>query len=152
MKTIDQIKNITQQDKELPKIKPQDVTNDLRIIYFEDLIEICNKKKELKLKYELETNVNLVNFDEGRMEIAFNENLDNNFIKDLSNKLYEWTNKRWIISLSKREGIISKKQQMKIDKKKLFEEAKKSKIYKKVLENLPDAELIDLKVIENKDD
>ena len=152
IKTIDQIKNITQQDKELPKIKPQNVTSDLKIIYFEDLIEICNKKKELKLKYELETNVNLVNFDEGRMEIAFNDNLDNNFIKDLSNKLYEWTNKRWIISLSKREGIISKKQQMKIDKEKLFEEAKKSKIYKKVLENLPDAELIDLKIVEDKDD
>ena len=152
MKTVDQIKNITQQDKELPKIKPQDVTSNLRIMYFEDLIEICNKKKELKLKYELETNVNLVNFDEGRMEIAFNDNLDNNFIKDLSNKLYEWTNKRWIISLSKRQGIISKKQQMKIDKEKLFEEAKKSKIYKKVLENLPDAELIDLKIVEDKDD
>jgi len=152
LKTIDQIKNITQQDKEFPKIKPQDVTGDLRIIYFEDLIEICNKKKELKLKYELETNVNLVNFDEGRMEIAFNENLDTNFIKDLSNKLYDWTNKRWIISLSKKKGIISKKQRMKIDKNKLFEEAKKSKIYKKVLENLPDAELIDLKIIEDKDD
>ena len=41
---------------------------------------------------------------------------------------------------------------MKIDKNKLFEEAKKSKIYKKVLENLPDAELIDLKIIEDKDD
>jgi len=150
LKTIDQIKNITQQDKELTKIKPQDVTSDLRITYFEDLIKICNKNKELKLKYELETNVNLVNFEEGRMEISFNENLDNNFIKDLSNKLHEWTGKRWIISLSKREGIISKKQQMKIDKKKLFEEAKKSKIYKTVLETLPDAELIDLKMIEDK--
>ena len=40
---------------------------------FEELIEICIKKKEIKLKYELESNVNLVAFDEGRIEIAFNE-------------------------------------------------------------------------------
>ena len=68
-------------------------------------------KCQIKLKYELESNVNLVTFLTGRIEIAFNENLDKDFIKDLSNKLYEWTNKRWIIAFSKEEGLPSVKQQ-----------------------------------------
>ena len=89
-------------------------------------------------------------FDEGRIEIAFNENLDKDFIKELSTKLHEWTSKRWIILLSKKTGLISKKQEEKINKEKILDDVKKSKIYNKVLEILPDAELIEIK--KNKDD
>ena len=113
---------------------------------------MCTKKKKIKLKHELEFNVNLVTFAEGRIEIAFNENLDKNFIKELSSKLYEWTNARWIISLSVKKGLISKKQEEKINKDKIFDNVKKSKIYNKVLEILPDAELVEFKTNEYKDD
>ena len=144
-KTIDQIKNITQQDEVIPKIKPEETTSKLFINKFEELIELCVKKKEIKLKYELENNVNLVTFDKGRIEIAFNENLDKDFIKKLSNKLYEWTDIRWIISLSKKKGLISKKQEEKINRDKIFDNVKKSKIYNDVLDILPDSELIEIK-------
>jgi len=151
-KIVDQIKNIAQQDETDPKIISEENTSKLFIKSFEELIELCIKKKEIKLKYELEFNVNIVTFTEGRIEIAFNENLDKNFIKELTNKLYQWTNKRWIIFLSKKKGLNTKKQEEKINKDKIFENVKKSKFYNKVIEILPDSELIDFKVIENKDD
>ena len=47
------------------------------------ILKICNEKKEIKLKYELEKNVNLVHFENNRIEISFNDSLDKNFIKDL---------------------------------------------------------------------
>ena len=150
---VDQIKNIAQQDEAKPKIKSQDTTNTIYVNSFEELIDLCVKKKEIKLKYELEYNVNLVTFTEGRIEIAFNENLDKDFIKELSNKLFQWTNKRWIISLSKKEGLITKKQEEKISKNKILEDVKKSKIYNKILEILPDSELVEFeKNKEKKDD
>tara|TARA_B100000427_G_scaffold154524_1_gene128568 strand:- start:911 stop:2557 length:1647 start_codon:yes stop_codon:yes gene_type:complete len=152
LKSIDQIKNISQEDKSLPKTKSNDLTNEIGINNFDELIDLCNKKKEIKLKYELENNVNLVAFEEGRIEIAFNENINKYFIKDLTNKLHDWTNKRWIILLTKKQGKISKKQQEKNNKNNLLEEGKKSLIYKKVLEILPDAELIDLQLNKNKND
>ena len=68
---------------------------------FEDLIEICLKKKDMKLKYELENNVNLVSFSNMNIEISINDKLNKNFIKDLSEKLYDWTKNRWLISFSK---------------------------------------------------
>ena len=151
-RTIDQIKNISQQDKPLPKVKTEETKGDLSLSSFDELISLCDKKKELKLKYELINNINLVSFSECRIEIGFNENLNKDFIKDLSNKLFDWTGKRWIISLSKKKGAISKKQEATINKNKLFDEAKKSKIYKKVLEIFPDAELTDIKLNEYKDD
>ena len=144
--TINQIKNVSQEKK----IKPQSqietkVTNEIIIRSLNELIDICSSKKEMKLKYELEKNVNLVKFENGRIEISFNDGLDKNFVKDLSSKLLEWTNQRWIISFSKNQGEISIKDKEKNEKKKLVEDAKKSALYKTMLDYFPDAELIDIK-------
>ncbi len=146
---IDQIKNTSQQQKIEPNINKDEVINELKIDSFENLINLCKERKEAKLKYELETNTNLVSFSEGLIEISFNENLDKNFIKSLSNKLYEWTSKRWIISLSKNQGQISKKEKNKIDEKKVFDDVKKSEAYEKVIEAFPDAELINVELKED---
>ena len=140
-KTVDQIKNIAQQEEVKQKKKLQETVSKLSINTFDELIDLCLKKREIKLKHEIESNVNLVSFVEGRIEIAFNENLDKDFIKDLTKKLYEWTGTRWIISLSKKKGLISKKQELKENKEKVFDNIKKGKMYKKVLEILPDAKL-----------
>jgi DNA polymerase-3 subunit gamma/tau len=56
--------------------------------------------------------VNLVSFEDQRIEISFNEDLDKDFIKDLSLKLYEWTDNRWIITLSKAKGQPSRKEKI----------------------------------------
>ena len=109
---------------------------------FDDLLKTCSSKKEIKLKYELEKNVNLVSFENKRIEISFNEDLDKDFIKDLSAKLFEWTNERWIISLSKTKGqFVIKKEEEINEKKELIESVKNSSIYKNILKNFPDAEL-----------
>ena len=78
------------------------------------------------------------------IEISFNENLDKNFVKDLSSKLFDWTGERWIISFSQLKGDISMKEKEQKVKKSLMDEAKNSKIYKDVIKNFPDAELIDI--------
>ena len=152
-KTIGQIKNIVQEKKqsEKPILKNIKQTN-LQIKTFDDLIDACNVNKEIKLKYELETNVNLVGFENQRIEISFNEKLDKDFIKILSSKLYEWTNNRWIISLSKKIGDPSKKEKDIIIKKDFLDNAKKSEIYKKILKIFPDAELIDINMNKEKND
>jgi len=148
-KTVDQIKNINQKEKPKAELNIND-EDKVKLTNFSELIQLCHDKKEIKLKYELETNVNLVSFAEGRIEIGFNENLDKDFIKELSNKLFEWTNLRWMISLSKKEGEISIKQREKINKEKIFEDVKKSETYRKILEALPDAKLIDVETIKEK--
>ena len=90
-------------------------------------------------------------FESGRIEISFNDNLDKDFVKDLSTKLLEWTNQRWIISFSKSQGEMSIKDKEKNEHKELIENAKKSHFYKNMLDYFPDAELIDVKPL-NKDD
>ena len=146
VETVNQIKNVSQEDKIDPKLETNKKKTE--ISSFQELINLCNERKEVKLKYELETNVNLVSFENFRMEISFNDNLDKDFIKELSHKLFEWTGSRWIITLSQKKGEISTKEKDQINQRQIFEEVKKSNIYKKVLEILPDAELIDVKKID----
>ena len=100
----------------------------------------------MKLKYELEKNVNLVKFEKNRIEISFNDNLDKDFVKDLSTKLFEWTDERWIITFSKSKGEISIKDKQRKKKEELLEEVKDSKIYETVMKKFPDAELLDVKL------
>jgi DNA polymerase-3 subunit gamma/tau len=145
VETIGQIKNVAQEKDLTLKDNKEIVTQTNLINSFDTLLEICTFKKEIKLKYELEKNVNLVSFEKQRIEISFNENLDKDFIKDLSLKLYEWTNNRWIITLSKTKGQPSKKEMEVNLKKDLIESVKNSSIYKNVLEKFPDANLIDVK-------
>jgi len=148
-KTISQIKNFSQEEtlKSESKIEINSKINEIK--NFEDLIRLCNTKKELKLKYELETNVSLVSFVENRIEISFNENLDKNFVKELSLKLHDWTGKRWIITFSKEIGQLSKKHKKNLEKSNLIKVAKEEDAYKKILETFPDAELIDVKMEED---
>ena len=146
--TIGQIKNIAQEKDVKPKENKELSTQPNLITSFDSLLEICSLKKEIKLKYELEKNVNLVSFENQRIEISFNEDLDKEFIKDLSTKLYEWTGSRWIITLSKTKGEPSKKEKETNKKKDLIEESKNSLIYKNIMEKFPDAELLDVKTLE----
>jgi DNA polymerase-3 subunit gamma/tau len=101
----------------------------------------------MKLKYELEKNVNIVKFERGRIEISFNDNLDKDFVKDLSTKLFEWTSQRWVISFSKVKGQMTINEKEKSKKIELIEKAKKSDVYKTLISYLPDAELIDIETI-----
>ncbi len=139
-KSVGQIKRTSQAKIEpLKKEKNENIISNI-----EDLIELCAIKKEVSLKYELENNVNLVNFNEQKIEISFNEKLDQNFIKNLTEKLILWTGKRWIILFSKEIGLPSKKEIEKSKKKENKKQILESKIYKSLKSKFDDIELIDI--------
>ena len=140
LQSTTQIKNVSQ-EIESPKQNLNQNNLTSKINSFEELISLVEKNKEIELKFDLERNVRLVKFSEGKINIEFNEKLSKNFIKNLTSRLLEWTGNRWIITLSKSKGdqtIYEKKNEV---KKMLFEDAKKTEIYKKVMELFPNAEL-----------
>ena len=149
---VDQIKNIIQEKKvNHEKEIDQDQNKKISINSLDDLIKVCFDKREMKLKYELEKNVNLVRFEKNRIEISFNDNLDKNFVKDLSIKLFEWTEQRWIITLSKSKGDKSIKEKELSKKIMMVEKAKNTEIYNLVIEKFPDANLTNVDKIKNED-
>jgi len=148
---INQIKNVTQEKKvKLEKENEVKAEGNILINTLDELIDVCSKKKEIKLKYELEKNVNLVRFENNRIEISFNGDLDKNFVKDLSLKLFEWTGQRWIISFSKIKGELSIKDKEKNNKIELLNKAKQTSLFKVIIDKFPDANLIDVTTLKKK--
>jgi len=140
LKSTDQIK--TNPIKNLFK---ENQSAKIEIKSFKDLIDKANKEKEIELKYDLERNVKLVSFNKGNIDISFNEKLNKNFIKNLTEKLVLWTGDRWIISLSKNTDAKSFYEKNLENKTNRIEEFKKSKTAQDVQKAFPDAKLIDLK-------
>ena len=106
---------------------------------------MAEREKDIELKYDLERNVKLVRFEHGKIDINFNENLNKSFIKKLSQSLFKWTNKRWIITLSKEEGQKTLYDKKIETKKNSLEREKQDSFYKEILDIFPDADLTDVK-------
>ena len=137
LKNTDQIKTNPIKN---PKLQPE-ILKSLEIKTFEDLIQITLNEKEVELKYDLERNVNLVSFIPGKINITFNEKLNKNFIKILTEKLLKWTGKRWIISLSKDQGEKTFYEKNIADKKTKLKKEMNSDLVKDFISAFPDAKL-----------
>ena len=144
----EQIKNTTQRKPVLSSIEPKNLIRQEtkeKVLSFEDLIFLSSKKKEIQLKYDLEKNVNLIKFSEGKIDISFNQNLDKNFVRNLSEKLLEWTGSRWVITLSKEIGQKTFSETQDIKNKELLDLEKKSEVNKQFKDIFSDGELLEVK-------
>tara|TARA_B110000971_G_C19758885_1_gene385487 strand:+ start:28 stop:675 length:648 start_codon:yes stop_codon:yes gene_type:complete len=137
LKNTNQIKTnpVKSQELQTTVLKYSDIKT------LEDLIQVTSKEKEVELKYDLERNVNLVSFAQGKINITFNEKLNKNFIKILTEKLLKWTGERWIISLSKDQGEKTFFEKNLVDKKKIIEKEMQSDLVKDFISAFPDAKL-----------
>ncbi|MED5253853.1 MAG: DNA polymerase III subunit gamma/tau [Pseudomonadota bacterium] len=143
-------KNITKQSTKEESLshKNENKTSSSRIHSFEDIIEVAGKNKNLILKKFLQEDVRLVSFEIGHIDINV-ESGNEDIIKDLIAKLYEWTDQRWIINVSMKKGddTIIEKQKQKQDN--IITELSNSDEMKKVLEAFPDSEITSVNKIEN---
>ena len=140
LKNTDQVKT-----NPIENLQNETLKSKIEIKSFQDLIEKATKEKEIELKYDLERNVKLANFSKGKINISFNEKLNKNFIKNLTEKLLMWTGERWIISLSKNKEAKSVYEKNLESKNKEIEEYKNSKEAKEFQAAFPDAKLLEIK-------
>ena len=73
---------------------------------FGDVIALVGDKRDAKLKIHLEDHVSLVKFDAaaGSIDIFLMPGAPPEIANELREKLNAWTNKRWVVVLSKTEG------------------------------------------------
>ena len=143
-KTTNQIKNTEQIKTKILKEPENKSETKVQIKNFEQLLQIVNEKKEVELKYDLERNLKLVSFNNGKIEIGFNEKLNKNFIKNLTEKLHLWTGDRWIISLSKKQGDKTLMEKNKENKESMIKNFNQSNLAKDFFSFFPDAKLTEI--------
>ena len=145
LKNVEQIKVL----KEKNENNGNEENLSFNIRSYADLVFAAGKEKDAELKFDLERNVKLVKFEYGKIDINFNEKLNKNFIKKLTQNLLKWTNKRWIITLSKNDSGKTFMQEKLDEKKKMLENEKNTNLYKEIANIFPDADLTE---VEEKDD
>ena len=149
--TKKQLKSTNQVKTELVDVPHENEKNieNYEIKSFEEIIRLAKKEKEMDLIYDLERNVSLVSFKDRKIEISFNEKLNKNFIKNLTEKLLKWTNYRWIISLTKKDGEKTSYEKKIADDDLLMTNTLKNDSTKNFLSEFPDAQISEIKEDKN---
>ena len=139
LKSTNQIK--AEPLKDPSKAKGQNL---FEINSFDEIINLAKKEKEVELNFDLERNVRLVSFKHGKIEISFNEKLNKNFIKLLTEKLLNWTGNRWVISFTQKSGQMTSHEKKIDNKNKKISETFKTNLNKDFLSEFPDAKIFDV--------
>jgi len=149
--TKKQLKSTNQVKTELVDVPHENEKNieNYEIKSFEEIIRLAKKEKEMDLIYDLERNVSLVSFKDRKIEISFNEKLNKNFIKNLTEKLLKWTKYRWIISLTKKDGEKTSYEKKIADDDLLMTNTLKNDSTKNFLSEFPDAQISEIKEDKN---
>ncbi|KEQ04344.1 DNA polymerase III subunit gamma/tau [Pseudorhizobium pelagicum] len=82
-------------DKPAPKVPVNSI---------QDIVDLCAKNRDAKLKALVRNFVRLVKIDPGRLEIRMTDGGPGTLPGELGVKLKEWTGIHWIVSLSKEAG------------------------------------------------
>jgi DNA polymerase III subunit gamma/tau len=83
---------------------PQNQPPALRVASFPELVALAGKNRDVLIKGALETDVRLVRFEDGRIEIALERHAQRSLVTDLGRKLEEWTGRRWTVVVSNEAG------------------------------------------------
>ncbi len=106
---------------------------------FQDLIAFVADKRDITTKMTLERDVRLVRYEDGQLEIALQPNAPKTFVHDLQRKLTAWTNKRWIVVVSKEAGAPTMRSQAEDRQAELRQEVLNDPLVKAVLAKFPGA-------------
>jgi DNA polymerase-3 subunit gamma/tau len=109
---------------------------------FPDLIALAAEKRDLATKTALERDVRLVRFEDGRLEIALEPSARKTLVNDLSRKLNEWTNRRWMVVVSADAGAPTMRAQADAQRVELEQGVRTDPLVQAVLARFPGAEIV----------
>tara|TARA_Y100000389_G_scaffold90615_1_gene87164 strand:- start:680 stop:2479 length:1800 start_codon:yes stop_codon:yes gene_type:complete len=121
---------------------------------FHEIIQLARIHKDVKMQYELENNVSLVSFEKEKIEINILKGSES-IASDLSKKLFEWTEKKWIVLVSSSQGEKTINQEREESDLLIRSNIEKHPIYKATIEEFKSTsiklieEIPKLSIVEN---
>ncbi|RTL53655.1 MAG: DNA polymerase III subunit gamma/tau [Bradyrhizobiaceae bacterium] len=117
----------------------------LRIASFPQLVTLAAEKRDLQIKAALESDLRLVRFEDGRLEVALERSAARSLIGDLSRKLEQWTGRRWTVIVSNEQGEPTLRAQAQAQKEKLTVGVHADPRVQAVLARFPGTQVIDVR-------
>lgn len=112
---------------------------------FADVVALVEAKREIVLLAALESNVHLVRFEPGRIELRLDNAAEPNLVQQLGERLSQWTGSRWVIVVSQEGGEPTLKEQREAAHAAQWAAAEATPRVQAVLAVFPDATLEDVR-------
>jgi DNA polymerase-3 subunit gamma/tau len=122
--------------------QPEPTAPTLSLGSFEAVIALAAEKRDITMKMALERDVHLVRFEDGQLEIAVEPNAPRTLVHDLQRKLTAWTNKRWIVVVSKEQGAPTLRAQAEARQAEVERGVQTDPLVQAVLERFPGATIV----------
>ncbi|MFL5185953.1 MAG: DNA polymerase III subunit gamma/tau [Microvirga sp.] len=129
-----------------PQPRPQAAQPEptMRLRRFEDVVALAGEKREIVLKAQLERDVRLVRFEEGRIELSLTETGSRTIANDLTRALQQWTGERWMVALSSEEGGATLHEKAVAAERERKEGAANHPLVQAVLSKFPGAQIVNV--------
>ncbi len=114
----------------------------MRLETFKDLVALADEKRDVAMKIALERDVQLVRFEDGRLEFAPAEGASPQLAADLSRKISEWTGRRWIVALSSDEGAPTLRAAAEAAKSERLTGVRAHPLVQAVMDRFPGAQIV----------
>jgi DNA polymerase III subunit gamma/tau len=127
-----------------PAEPPQDTPSApiMMLTRFEQIVELANAKRDVKLKSELERFVRPISVGDGKIELALEPGAPPTLTNELSRKLEAWTGKRFMVLVSKSGGHNTISSQKKEAKQTAEREVRELPAVQAILKTFPGAEIV----------
>ncbi len=112
---------------------------------FPELVALVGEKRELLLKLALESQVRLVRYEPGRIELHLLADAPAGLANDLARKLKQWTGRTWMVTLSQEEGAPPLAEQAEKARAQEIATLRKHPLVKAVFDLFPDAEITEIR-------
>ena len=129
-----------------PSPSPQPVQTETRAFSsLQDLLQLAQEKRDIKLKSDLESLVRPIRVAPGQLEIALEPGAHPGLPGEIARKLEAFTGMRWMVMVAKDGGDKPVSRQRQESRDSLFIMAREHPEVQAVLKRFPGAEIIDVK-------
>ncbi|TWG90836.1 DNA polymerase-3 subunit gamma/tau [Mesorhizobium sp. J18] len=111
-----------------------------------DIAALADANRDLAFKVQLKRSVRPVRIEPGRVEVALTEDAPKTLLGDLTNRLQNWTGRRWIVSLSREKGGATLSEEEAGRRQTAMSDARADPAVAAILEHFPGARIIDVRI------
>ena len=120
----------------------------VRLDKFEDVVALAAANRDIQLKIALEKDVRLVRFEQGTIEFSLIPGASPQIAQTLMKRLQEWTDRRWMVVVSTRDGASSLQERAEALEKEKRTGIEAHPLVKSVFEHFPGARIVAMRLPE----
>jgi DNA polymerase-3 subunit gamma/tau len=135
-----------------PQAVPEPESDAVPLKSLADIANLADKHRDMAFKVQFKRCVRLVSIEPGKLEVNLTPDAPKTLLGDLTNRLKEWTGRRWIVTLSREEGSDTLFDQEASRRESVIADAKADPTVAAILKSFPGAKVLDVRIPDATDD